>query len=67
MFNIQKKDGSIEIDFLRDGNAIYFSLPIKKDSDYLNICDRYLTDGFEKEASFFSLAIRAFGNASAGM
>ena len=37
--------------FLRDGNAIYFSLPIKKDSDYLNICDRYLTDGFEKEAS----------------
>ena len=36
--------------YLKNGKVSYFSLPTKKDSDFLDICERYLSDGFEKEA-----------------
>lgn len=35
---------------LQNGKDAYFSLPIKKDSDFLDIDQRYLVDDFEKEA-----------------
>lgn len=34
---------------LLNGKDITFSLPLKKDSDYLNLDKRYLADNFEKE------------------
>ena len=33
---------------LRGGKDMLFSLPIKKASDYFNICDRELADNFDK-------------------
>lgn len=33
--------------FLRNGEAVGFSLPLKKDSDFLEICDRQLATEFE--------------------
>lgn len=35
--------------FLNNGKADYFSLPLKKDSDYLSINDRYLSDHWETD------------------
>jgi uncharacterized membrane-anchored protein YhcB (DUF1043 family) len=35
--------------FLENGQPAYFSLPLKKDSDYLNVIDRRLSDNIEKE------------------
>lgn len=34
---------------LQNGKDEYFTLPIKKDSDYLNVCDRFLADTFTQE------------------
>lgn len=34
---------------LENGKDVYISLPIKKDSDYLDVKDRYLSDSFEKD------------------
>jgi hypothetical protein len=36
--------------YLLDGKAEIFTLPLKKDSDYLDIRDRYLSDNFDGEA-----------------
>ena len=35
--------------FLQNGTDALFTLPLKNDSDSLDICDRELTDGFEKD------------------
>ena len=37
--------------FLRNGSAEVFSLPLKRDSSFLNVKDRYLSDDFQKEAA----------------
>jgi hypothetical protein len=34
---------------LRNGEAVMFSLPLRKDSDYLNICERHLADNFDSK------------------
>ena len=34
--------------YLLNGKLKTFSIPLKKDSDYLNIDDRYLFEGFDK-------------------
>jgi hypothetical protein len=34
---------------LRNGSDVIFSLPLRKDSDSLNICDRYISDSFNRE------------------
>lgn len=34
---------------LQNGEGVYFTLPIKKDSDFLDINHRFLADSFEKE------------------
>ena len=34
---------------LVNGKEEYFSLPLKKDSDFLNICERYLADSWPEE------------------
>jgi hypothetical protein len=36
---------------LVNGNADYFTLPLKKDSDYLNVNQRYLGDNWDEEKS----------------
>lgn len=35
--------------YLKNGEIDYFTIPLKKDSDYKNICDRYLSDEFDKK------------------
>lgn len=35
---------------LQNGKDAYFTLPIKKDSDFLDVDQRYLADNFDKEA-----------------
>lgn len=35
---------------LQNGKDVYFTLPIKKDSDFLDVDQRYLADNFDKEA-----------------
>lgn len=35
--------------FLNNGNATYFTLPLKKDSDFLYVSDRFLSEDWEKE------------------
>jgi hypothetical protein len=35
--------------YLFNGKTQYFTLPLKKDSDYLNINERYLADDFQKQ------------------
>nr|WP_298922081.1 WbqC family protein [uncultured Roseobacter sp.] len=34
---------------LRNGEAVIFSIPLKKDSDFLHVADRYLSDAFEPQ------------------
>ncbi|MGK0705099.1 WbqC family protein [Yokenella regensburgei] len=34
---------------LMNGSDTLFSLPLKKDSDFLDICDRYLSESFEQQ------------------
>lgn len=34
---------------LENGKDVYISLPIKKDSDYIDVNERYLADSFEKD------------------
>jgi hypothetical protein len=34
--------------YLLDGEDYYFSIPLKKDSTYLNINDRYISDNFDR-------------------
>lgn len=36
---------------LMNGKDEFITLPLKKDSDYLNVVERYLAESFEKEAS----------------
>ncbi len=36
---------------LQNGDAVFFTLPLKKDSDYLDVNERYLVIDFENEAS----------------
>ncbi len=36
--------------YLKNGDADYFSLPLKKDSDYLDIHERYLSESFDQES-----------------
>jgi hypothetical protein len=35
--------------FLRSGEKVLFSIPLKKDSDFLNVVDRKISDDFNKE------------------
>lgn len=35
--------------FLNNGKDELFSIPLKKDSDYLNIADRFIADSFDKD------------------
>ena len=35
--------------FLRNGEKVLFSIPLKKDSDFLNVVDRKISDDFNKE------------------
>lgn len=35
--------------FLQNGKDVIFSLPLKKDSDYLEVKDRYLADAFDRQ------------------
>ena len=35
--------------YLNNGEASYFTIPLKKDSDYLDIVDRQIADSFQKE------------------
>lgn len=35
--------------FLQNGKDEYFTLPLKKDSDYLDVRDRFLSEGWESE------------------
>ncbi len=34
---------------LRNGRAVTFSLPLKRDSDHLNVCERRLADDFDSD------------------
>lgn len=34
---------------LRNGKDVMFSLPLKKDSDYLDVCERELAESFDRE------------------
>lgn len=38
---------------LQNGEPVYFTLPLKKDSDYLDIVQRFLAGNFEKEKDKF--------------
>src|SRR5690554_6881171 len=35
---------------LQNGKDVYFTLPIKKDSDFIDVDQRYLADNYDKEA-----------------
>ena len=35
--------------FLQNGKDVLFTLPLRKDSDFLNVKDRYLADSFDKQ------------------
>jgi len=35
--------------FLRDGRDVYFTVPLKKASDYLNVVERQLADDFDRD------------------
>lgn len=35
--------------YLKNGEIDYFTIPLKKDSDYKDICDRYVSDEFDKK------------------
>jgi hypothetical protein len=37
--------------FLQDGKDAYFSIPLKKDSDFLDVKDRYISESFDKNKS----------------
>lgn len=42
--------------FLRDGSDAYFTVPLKKASDYLNVSERELADDFDRDKLLRSLA-----------
>jgi hypothetical protein len=42
--------------FLRDGQAVLFTVPLKNDSDYLDICDRELAPSFSRDKLLNQLA-----------
>lgn len=42
--------------FLRDGTDAYFTVPLKKASDYLNVSERELADDFDRDKLLRSLA-----------
>jgi hypothetical protein len=44
---------------LQNGKDEFITLPLKKDSDYLNVCQRELAEGFETEAA---ATLRKIGN-----
>ena len=35
--------------FLQNGNDTYFTIPLKKDSDYLNVNERYISENFDRK------------------
>lgn len=42
--------------YLKNANADYFTIPLKKASDYLNVVERYLADDFKREKMLNQLA-----------